>query len=239
METGPSVALTPVGAKVSAQWLGRAAEGGSSGASQAPEKPAWCRNRTGCWGEERRPGHAPHTCCPGGADWLGPGSPPERKGAWRKPEAGRVGFWMKEGFFKEQPLHPCCCPSPAVAVVASRPRVPPASEILQLSLPWDFCPPRPVSSAARLWARWGWGGACRPLSPRQPAQSLRHIGRSHGPAADSACREGVSLPDPGTEVAMPTRAEAQGGGQELPCDRAFRGALALLLPIANKYRIRM
>lgn len=82
----------------------RAEKGGSLVPAERQRSHPGPLNRTSSWEKGQWPlprvsrdsGH-----CPG---WDKENLP-ERKGAWRKNEEGRAGFWIKEGFFKEWP-HP-------------------------------------------------------------------------------------------------------------------------------------
>lgn len=115
---------------------------------------------------------------------------PERKGAWRKNEEGRKGFWIKEGFFKEWP-HP-------------HPRL---SQLSGPSLPISLLPEslklKPHSTAGNT----GLGFLSRQTvsSPRggpvSPALSLSQRMRGRGCAAKVGCpRTGWAWQTRGMEV---------------------------------------
>lgn len=142
-----------MGAEVSAQWPGRAEEGGSSGASRAPEKPARCPE------QDRLPGQGavawPRTShpLPRVSRLAGTGEP-SRKGRGLEEAGGREGGLLDKGGFLQGPAPPSLLLSQPSG--DSRPagqELTPASETLRLILHRDFCPPGPGSLCSRLRPR--------------------------------------------------------------------------------------
>lgn len=159
---------------------------------------------------------------------------PERKGAWRKNEEGRAGFWIKEGFFKEWPHpHPGCPSSVAIACQSA--------SCLRAS---NCC----VSTAGNTGL--GFLSSQTVSSPRggpvSPALSLSQRTRGRGCAAKVGCpRTGWAGQTGAWRSATPASSRGRGGGRqelmwhlECPSDLAFRGACAPSLFTVNKYFIR-